>query len=288
MNSTTDSSSGQVGECVPKGGSEALRGARGQPGREELDERPAQPGRHRLGEAGLAGAGRPEQDHRLGRRHAESLGHLGVGQRQHDPALDDLLLPLHAGHRLPEASGQDATTQLAEGRRVRGDQVLVLLEVRQSLPGRVATVVQRHRAGGVLGQQRANPPDAVRAEPAFQFGEQGATDAAAAPTRRQRDQQHPGPLALDLRDRQPDHLVGHDRDHRRWPARADAITSETGKTGRVPSACRLWSQTWMAWSRSSSWKSRNRHAGIPNPLGSSRSLTASGFGVDPETGVAPE
>lgn len=73
-----------------------------------------------------------------------------------------------------------------------------------------------------------------------------------------------------------------------WPARADAITSETGKTGRVPSACRLWSQTWMAWSRSSSWKSRNRHAGIPNPLGSSRSLTASGFGVDPVTGVAPE
>jgi len=288
MNSTTDSSSGQVGECVPKGGSEALRGARGQPGREELDERPAQPGRHRLGEAGLAGAGRPEQDHRLGLRHAESLGHLGVGQRQHDPALDDLLLPLHAGHRLPEASGQDATTQLAEGRRVRGDQVLVLLEVRQSLPGRVATVVQRHRAGGVLGQQRADPPDAVRAEPAFQFGEQGATDAAAAPTRRQRDQQHPGPLALDLRDRQPDHLVGHDRDHRRLAGAGrrhhlrdrEDWESAIGLPALVPDLCGLVQVVVVEVAQPPC-----RHTQPPRVVAQ---FDRQRFGVDPETGVAPE
>src|SRR5262249_44444405 len=74
-----------------------------EPRREQLDEGPAEPARDGLGEARLAGTGRPEQHHRLGRRTSVLLSQIGLGKRQHYPPLDDLLLGLHARHRLPEA-----------------------------------------------------------------------------------------------------------------------------------------------------------------------------------------
>jgi hypothetical protein len=47
-----------------------------------------------------------------------------------------------------------------------------------------------------------------------------------------------------------------------WPVLAAAITSATANTGSGEPGVRLWSSTWMAWSRSSSEKSRSLQIGI--------------------------
>ncbi len=47
-----------------------------------------------------------------------------------------------------------------------------------------------------------------------------------------------------------------------WPHLAVEITSETPNTGCISSRPRLWSHRQIAWSRSSSWKSRSRQGGM--------------------------
>ena len=86
----------------------------GQPGGEDLHERPLQPRRNRLRERGLAGAGRAEEDDGARRHHTVLVGEVGFGQRQDQAAFQQLLLVPHAGDVLPEVAGQDPAAQLAE------------------------------------------------------------------------------------------------------------------------------------------------------------------------------
>ena len=60
-----------------------------------------------------------------------SLGQVGVVQRQHDPALDHLLLVLHAGERLPQPAGQHPAAEVAEEPDLLRLQRHDALEVRQ-------------------------------------------------------------------------------------------------------------------------------------------------------------
>ncbi len=89
-------------------------GVGGQPGREDLDERPLETRGDRFGEGGLAGAGRPEEHDGLRRHHPVLLGHIRLGQRHHQAPFQQLLLALHPTDALPEVAGQDASAQLAQ------------------------------------------------------------------------------------------------------------------------------------------------------------------------------
>ncbi len=187
---------GEVREELAQGRGQAGARVRRQPRREQLDERPAEPGRHRLGEAGLARPRRAEQHDRLRRRHPVAVGEFLLREREHDPALDDLLLALHAGQRVPQPRRQRPPAQLADQARVGRGLVHDLLVVDEPLPAEVAGVQQRLRPGDARWQQRA-------------------ADPPLAPAHRDRHQQHPGTLALRPRDGHRHHLVPHHGDHGR-------------------------------------------------------------------------
>ena len=152
-------------------------GIGGQPGGEHLHERPLQPGGDRLGEGGLAGAGGAEEHHGARRHHAEFVGEVGLGQRQDQAALQQLLLAAHAGHVLPQVPGQDAAAEQAQGLEflaLHGDGAL---EVAQVLLQHEAAAQERLHPGFGLRHQGGELVQPVRRHPVFDGGQQRGADA---------------------------------------------------------------------------------------------------------------
>ena len=105
---------GHLGERLPQRGSQAAGAGGRQSGGEQLDERPSQPGRNRLGEAGFARTGWAEQNHRLGWADPVPFSDLRVRQGVDDAAFDDLFLVFHPGQVVPQPGRQDQTAEFVE------------------------------------------------------------------------------------------------------------------------------------------------------------------------------
>ena len=187
----------------------------------------------------------------------------GSGQRQHDPPLDGLLLPFHSREAVPQSRRQHPSPEFRKQPGVARAEVLdLLVEDRarrgtgnrsapgqrfRSPPGRAA-----HRSGGPPATAGAARVSAIRALPIPRLRHVPASATSVIQAR------SPWACATAM----PTSSSPTTATTAGPPVLAAATTSETGNTAGASSACRFWSQIWMAWSRSSSWKSRNRHVGI--------------------------
>src|SRR3954452_2637736 len=201
-----------LGERLAQGERQAVPRP-GQARREDLDERPAEPRRDRLGERRLAGSGRTEEDDRARRDDAVLLRGVGVLERKDDPPLDDLLLVLHPGERRPEVARQHAPAELLEAPDLLRLQRHDALEVREAAL-LVAAVVERLQPRLSLGEQRRQAMDAPGQKPLLELGEHHAAEPAPAPVVGEREQHHPAAIAADPRRRRADDDLADRHDDR--------------------------------------------------------------------------
>ena len=207
-------------------------------------------------------AGRAVQDNRLRRRNTVLRSGIRFDEGQHDALLDELLLAFHSGHRVPESTGHHLTAEVGQQTRICGADMIELFEIAQCGAFGVTRVLQGRRPRCIRGQKRTYPPHPHRAQPDLQF----ADSALPMPPFRQRllsatteiHARSPCACAAAM----PTRSSPMTATTAGWPDLAAEITSDTPNTGCASSRLRLWSQTPMAWSRSSSWKSRSRQGGM--------------------------
>ena len=200
-------------ECLPQTPGEAL-GAVREAGREDLDERPLQPGCDGLGKGRLAGAGRTKQHDRARRVHAELLGQCGVGQRQDEPTLEQFLLGLHSRDGSPQVARQDAPAEIANDRHLallHRDLPLEIAQVRAVLePG----LGERTELALLAGHEDGEFGQPLGGHALLESGEHRACDALATHGRGDREEDDPTLVVSSAGDSGAQHLLTVHRDDR--------------------------------------------------------------------------
>ena len=182
---------------------------RRQPRREQLNERPTEATRDRLGEACLAGPRRPEQDDRLRRRYAVRLRQARLSQRQHDPPFDDTLLRVHPRQCLPQPVWHHLPAERGEQAGIGCSEVVELLEISQVFAFSEPRVAQCRGSCGFGMQQctEASHAECSRTEPPTRRAGRCLFPDSATRCSRRPSKSKPAPRAPAPRPSRPaDHL----------------------------------------------------------------------------------
>ena len=209
---TTACSSSAISRNVSRSAPASPLGIGGQPGREDLHERPLQPGRDRLRKGRLTGAGRAEEHDGARRHHAVFVGEVGLGEGQDQAALQQFLLVAHAGHVFPQVTGQDPAAQQAKGLEFLALDRNFPLEVAQVLLEDEAAAQERLHPGFGFRHQRGELVQPVRGHPVFDGGEQRGADPAAAVFRQRGEEDDPALVVRGASDGGTHHRLALHRD----------------------------------------------------------------------------